>query len=501
MSSLPPNPATEPGAQPRSDLIARRIATGFGLIAMIAVAMCAMLFGVISHVAGLVSDMRSKELAINESHALATAVREQYTHQAHTLIEGNASHMPHYQAWVERVEQTVTKLRPIVPRSEVVRLSRVQQASERLDQLFRQQMIPAAERGDRETVARVHHEADHLSQSAAREADAIVNAVQSHMVHDHVSATYATRVGFAMSALCVLAIVSLSSWFTLRLRHAVLRPLAVIAQSARRIGRGDLSVRLGAIGEGELRAVAEAFDRMVEEVKERERRLLEAERMAAIGQLAAGVAHEINNPIGIIRGYLKTMTVDSPPDVLRDELRILDDEAAACQRIAEDLLTYARSPDLRANPLDVDALMREAVRRFEETQRTVAGRFVVRAEPGTIVADGGRLRQVVLNLLRNAVQASPSGATIDVTGASRPDGGYEIAVADTGPGVDPKDRTMVFEPFFSKRADGSGLGLAVCQGIVRAHGGVISVAERPGGGAVFCVRLPAAARPPSETTT
>ncbi len=494
MPSTPPDTRTAPVTSPRSDLIARRIAAGFGLVTVVAVVMCAMLFSVITHVSGLVLDMRGKEFAINESHALATAVREQYAHQAHTLIEGTASHMAHYQAWVDRVQATVAKLRPIVPASEVVRLSRVRSASEHLDELFRTQMIPAAERGDRQTVARLHHEADHLSQSAADEADAIVREVEMHMVHDHVSATASTRDGIVMSALCVLLILTLSIWFTWRLRQAVLKPLAVVAQSARRIGGGDFSVRVGAIGEGELRAVAEAFDRMVDEIQARERRLLETERMAAIGQLAAGVAHEINNPIGIIRGYLKTMTVDSPPEVLRDELRILDEEAAACQRIAEDLLTYARAPELRALPVAMDDLIRESVRRLEDAQHAAAGRIAVRAEPGTILADGGRLRQVVLNLLRNALQASPSSASVTVDGKAQGDGGYEITVTDRGQGVDPKDRALVFEPFFSKRADGSGLGLAVCQGIVRAHGGSIAVESRVGGGAVFRVKLPAVAR-------
>jgi signal transduction histidine kinase len=287
----------------------------------------------------------------------------------------------------------------------------------------------------------------------------------------------------------VLLVLALSVGYTIRIRQAVLKPLAVIADSARRFGGGDFSVRVGAIGEGELRAVAEAFDRMVEELQAHERRALETERMAAIGQLAAGIAHEINNPIGIIRGYLKTMSADSPRGQLSEELRILDEEAAACQRIADDLLAYARPPELQASATWMDELIVEVARRVEETDQPHRHHLTVRTQRYEIVVDAGRLRQVLLNLLRNAAHVSPFEASIEIEG--RLDGdSYEISVADRGPGVDPQSRTRIFEPFFSKRAGGVGLGLAVCQGIVRAHGGTIAVDDREGGGATFRVRIP-----------
>jgi two-component system, NtrC family, sensor kinase len=498
MDSAPPPPATETAPARDGGRIGRQIALGFGLIAAISIAMCAMLFGIIAEVSGLVAHMRAHESAINNGHALATAVREQYAHQAHTLIEGDDSHLGHYDRWVERVRGIAATLEGVVPNAERSRLDGVLTLSQQLDELFRSQMLPALKEGDRDALARVHREADQIAQAAARDADAVARAIELGMVHAHVSATRSTQLGFAMSALCVLLIVGISVGYTIHLRRAVLKPLAAIADSARRFGGGDFSVRAGAIGQGELRAVASAFDRMLDEISAREQRSLSAERMAAIGQLAAGVAHEINNPIGIIRGYLKTMTPDSAPDVLCEELRILDEEAAACQRITEDLLAYAKTPDLRIESVAVDELIREAVRRFEEAQPKARGRIVVRVEPSTVEADPGRIRQVVLNLLRNAIQASPPDARVEIMGIPPLIGDrYEIVVADRGPGVKPEDQPRIFEPFFSKRGDGSGLGLAVCQGIVRAHGGTIAVETRPGGGASFRVCLPGRQRPPA----
>jgi two-component system NtrC family sensor kinase len=490
MSLQPTCPGEEASASPRVGLLARRIAVWFGWVAAVAICTCALLFAVIVDVSGLVTEMRGKELAINESNALATAVREQYTHQAHTLIEGTTSHLEHYQESVDQVARSVAKLRPIVATEDHARLDSLLKTSRQLDTLFRTKLIAAAERGDHALVVRLHHDADTLSQRASVEADAIAASVEAHMVRSHVSATHSTRLGLAVSVLGITLIMALAAGFTGQIRRKVLKPLSVLAQSARRLGTGDFSVRAGVAGEGELREVADAFDRMVQEIRARESRLVEAERMVAIGQLAAGVAHEINNPIGIIRGYLKTMSVDSPPEVLGEELRILDEEAAACQRIAEDLLSYARPLQLRRAAVAMDVLLAELVRRMEETEPSLIGRVHVTAQPSMIAVDEGRVRQLLMNLVRNAIQASPSAEPIDVEGRSALDGSYTVCIADRGPGVSAPDRARIFEPFFSKRAGGSGLGLAVCQGIARAHGGTIGVEDRQGGGALFRVRLP-----------
>jgi signal transduction histidine kinase len=214
--------------------------------------------------------------------------------------------------------------------------------------------------------------------------------------------------------------------------------------------------------------------------------------MAAIGQLAAGVAHEVNNPIQVIRGYLKTMGPDTPPDVLGEELKILDEEAAACQRIAEDLVAFARVPELRRDYTDMERLLRESARRFGETDEGAKQRIDLTVEPGHALADGGRLRQVVRNLLLNASSFSASDQPIEVVGRPWGTSGYEIAVSDRGPGITAEDQAKIFEPFFTKRAGGSGLGLSVCMGIARAHGGTIEVENNPDGGATFRVRIPGA---------
>jgi signal transduction histidine kinase len=490
MSEMLEGENREPAAarpRPRR-VIAGRLAVSFGLVSVVTVAMYGMLLSLVGQVSGLVLEMRGDENAIKGSLNLATAVREQTMHQAHWLIERGDEHLDHYDQWRERVDQDIQTLRPLLPEVERHRLDQIAADSRALDEVFRSTIRPAAASGDWGAIAAGHRRARHISQRAAAQADAIATVVEQEMASAHVSAIRATRIGLIAGALCVLLVLSLSFAFTIRLRRAVLKPLEILSGAARRFGSGAFDSRVGNVGEGEFRALSEAFDRMAEELEEREGRLVESERMAAIGQLAAGVAHEINNPIGIIRGYLKTMGPDSPPQTLREELQILDDEAVACQRIAEDLVAYARAPELRRSSIAMDQLLRETVRRFQEASDDARLGVALDVAPGQAYADGGRLRQVFLNLMLNA--ASADDGPIDVSGAPAEDGTYVVLVSDRGPGISPEDRSKIFEPFFTKRPGGSGLGLAVCQGIVRAHGGSIAAEDRDGGGTTLRVKIP-----------
>lgn len=490
--SLTPTAARHP---PR--LIAREMAAGFGVVSLVAVAMCGFLLVLINQVSGLVMGMQAQEIAIRQGVELATAVREQTIHIAHALIEGDHANLNHYAEWRQRVRKGIERLSPHVPREERWRIAALKQKTEELASRFSSSTLSAVECGDGAGVILEHRAIASLAEEASAQADALARAVESRMTHAHVLATRATRLGLVGGGIGALIVVALSIGFTLRLGRSVFRPLTLLTGAAHRFGAGDFNARVGVVGRGELHALSQAFDRMAEELAERQRRLIHTERMAAIGHLAAGVAHELNNPIGIIRGYLKTMGAKDDPETLEEELQILDEEAAHCQRIAEDLLAYARPLELRLERIQTKPFLLETLKRFQESPSAREARLDVDAENVEISADPTRLRQVVLNLVLNAVQVSPEGARVIVAGRSSDDQ-YEIDVIDHGPGVPVEDHGRIFEPFYSKRKGGSGLGLSVCQGIVLAHGGTVTVHSREGAGAVFRVRLPVT--PPSLTT-
>ncbi|MGB1013675.1 MAG: ATP-binding protein [Nannocystaceae bacterium] len=473
----------------RPRLLARQMAFAFSAVSILAAAMCGVLLVIISNVSGLVAGMRHDEVSIRQGLELATTVRELSRDISTAVIEGREVDLGRYEQRRNQLRTHIQELSARIPEREHWHLQALGENTQRMHDLLLGSALPAMRSGKSDEVRQVHRQLASLGDEAATHADALANTTASQMAHAHVMATDATRLGLIGGGVFVFLVISLSIWFTVRLRAAVLKPLVALTHAARDFGNGNFDRRVGQVGQGEFAELSDAFDHMAEELAHREARLVHNGRMAAIGQLAAGIAHELNNPIGIIRGYLKTMSPDGPTETLREELAILDEEAAHCQRIAEDLLSYARTEELAVASVDIAAIIRQTVLRFRES--SVAGGQVVRVEAAAthVWGDSARLRQVLLNLLNNAAQASPEHGEIVVRGQVCGEE-YEISVADSGPGVAPADRVRIFEPFFTKRPGGSGLGLAVCLGIIQAHHGAIEVVEGPCGGATFRMYLP-----------
>jgi two-component system NtrC family sensor kinase len=470
--------------------IGRKLALSFTLVSVLAAMQCVIHVLLISHVAGAVAEMRGHEGLIREGLDLATAVREQYIHAAHNIAQGDRSHLEHYGKWVERIAAGTERLSKRVTPSERAELVRIAAASRQFDGIFREQVLPALDRGDTATVRRVHAQSETILGRAAHMADRLARGFERRMSHAHVSTTRVTHLGATLAVLGILLIVTVAVIATRQIRRAVIEPLGRLTQAAVEIGKGRFELSVGPVGDGEFRELAQAFERTAAELHKREAQLVQSERMAAIGQLAAGIAHEINNPIGIIRGYLRTMLPEAQSEALKEELRILDEEAAACQRIAEDLLAYARTPELTKERVLIDQLLEDAASRFGSTSiQASMTRVRVEAEPASMLVDAVRLRQVIHNLARNAIDAgSPE---VDILGRRLGDSGYVILVSDRGRGIPADASARIFEPFFSTRRAGTGLGLAVCSGIVRAHGGSIGANAREGGGTEIVVTLPA----------
>ncbi len=467
--------------------IARQLALGYVGVSLVSLLMCAALLLVIRDVSGLIAGMRQSEATVQGGLELSAAMRELNIHIAHSLIEGDESHLAHYREWRAVVHERLDQLERELPPSGRASVTKLRAEEQQLHETFVSSALPAAESGDTMGYRLAHRKLERLGRDLAKGADELATASNSRMAHSHVRATTATNIGLFAGGACALIVVALSIVFTVRLRREVLGPLVDLTSAADHVARGDFDVRVGSAGKGELGVLSRALDRMASELKQREVRLIHQERMAVLGQIAAGVAHELNNPIGIIRGYLKTMLDEAEDTALREELEILDEEARQCQRIAEDLLSYARAPTPAKRRIDVPTFIAGVTERFRD--RVGEREIALQVQPGVVCGDPDRLRQVVFNLLQNAVDCSAEGTQIHVRG--RPsDGGYVVEVEDEGSGVAPADKLRIFEPFFSNRPGGTGLGLAVCAGIVRAHGGSIEVLSGEAGGALFRLSLP-----------
>ena len=230
-----------------------------------------------------------------------------------------------------------------------------------------------------------------------------------------------------------------------------------------------------------------------------ERSARQAEKLAALGTLAAGLAHELNNPIGIISSRIEIMLLEAeahglPPGVA-DDLRVLHRHAQRVGKIAQGLLSFARQSSGQRGAVDLNHLVAETVLLVEKqlARDGIAVKTTLAPWLPTVGGDANALQQVVLNLVTNARDALGAGGQITIETSPVLDGSAaaRLTVCDTGPGIAPETLPRIFDPFFTTKSEGTGLGLSISYGIVREHQGTIDVESRPGEGTTFILTFPA----------
>ena len=228
---------------------------------------------------------------------------------------------------------------------------------------------------------------------------------------------------------------------------------------------------------------------MARDLAARERALMEAEKRASLGLLAAGIAHQINNPIGVILGYARLLEEGRVSDPAA-ALRILHDEAGEAKRIVETLLALARPGRVSVEEVPVAGLLAETLGHVSRYHRDARGEVRTECPPDLVVrTDPKKLQQVLTNLIINGLEAMPSGGDVTVS-AQRRGASVVVEVADEGPGLSKEDMERLFDPYFTTKKGGTGLGLAITQEIVRALGGSVEARAREPRGCVFSVVLP-----------
>ncbi len=286
-----------------------------------------------------------------------------------------------------------------------------------------------------------------------------------------------------------------------------LRPVRTLIEGVSRIRQGDYEAKIGVEGEDEIAVLAREFDAMARALKEREaqlqqkqQELIRAERLAAVGRVSAQVAHEIRNPLSSIGLNVEMLqdqlgTFETPADAkeARDLLASVMREVDRLTEITEDYLRLARVPTPAKRPEDLKKIIEEVLGFAREELERAGVKIVAELPEGglPVSADEGQLRQVFLNLIRNAREAMATGGTLKVRAGSS-GALLDVRVSDTGSGIPPEVREKLFEPFFTTKPGGTGLGLSLSRQIVEAHGGRIDVDSAPNGGTTFLLEFPRA---------
>ena len=346
------------------------------------------------------------------------------------------------------------------------------------------------------------------------------------------------RGALTISALVAADVLVLTAFGAYQIHRLLVRPLRETAAAAEAIAAGDLRRRIAPHESRELNQLAESVNRMTERLLEEQAHLVRAEKLASVGRLAAGIAHEIGNPLGALNGYTHILRGRVAGDALALEaVTGFDRETTRIDRIVRGLLDYARPRNPTPLPIDVNESLRHVVDLLnaQGVLRRVSLRLELANESPRVYGERHDLEQVFVNLLLNAAHAvEPTGSvTIRTTCTSRatleaglvragdapgtttphlpsprvrrylgsdnrPDNVVKIIVADSGPGVPPEDSEKIFDPFYTTRepGKGTGLGLAIVLRIVENFQGIVWVQPAREGGAAFHLLFPLAPETP-----
>lgn len=359
-----------------------------------------------------------------------------------------------------------------------------------------QRLFSALSAGETDSAERARTEIVKREAEGAQRLRALKAKVEERM--EQLTALAKTRERRSMQYLVALVAltlgVGLGMFFYAR---RVLAPLTKVTERVRAVGQGDLTPREIVATKDEIGELAASFEAMVAAIQRARSELVQAERLATIGKMAAHITHEIRNPLSSIGLNVELLEEEVATHGDKESAALvtaIKGEVDRLSRIAEQYLSVARRPRPRFEREHLDDLVRELVAFVEPELRRANVRAHVEADDALpeVELDDSQIRQALLNLVRNAREAMPEGGDLRVSVRAIEPAAVEIVIEDTGVGIPEDVIGSVFDPFFTTKARGTGLGLAVTREIIEAHGGHISCERRAEGGTRFRIWLPRA---------
>jgi len=302
-----------------------------------------------------------------------------------------------------------------------------------------------------------------------------------------------------MGLFAISAIVALSGLIWILVQRLVGRPVGKLVEATNMVAAGNMDYKIKISQNGELAHLAQSFNDMTQKLAEAQRQLYQSDKLASLGRLAAGVAHEINNPLTGVLTYssflLKRLEQDGE---MKEDLEVIVRETKRCREIVKGLLDFARQVPTRKTRISINDVVSQTIGILKNqlSLRNIDVRKHFDSNLPQINVDPNQMQQVFMNLLVNAIDAigKEGGGTITIaTSREEVDGNEHVRIdlTDSGCGIDKENLTKIFEPFYSTKGQkGTGLGLAMVWGIIDKHNGKIDVESEPGSGTTFTIHLP-----------
>jgi signal transduction histidine kinase len=271
-----------------------------------------------------------------------------------------------------------------------------------------------------------------------------------------------------------------------------LRPLGALVKGVRQVEQGRFDQKVIVRSKDEFSELADIFNAMIDKLRDAQIELVRKEKLAVLGQVAGSVGHELRNPLGVISNavyFLQTVLSDAD-ETTREYLNIIKDEIAVSDRIVSDLLDSVRSKPPHPAAVGVREVIERTVHQLTIPDSVSVRLDIPEALPDLLV-DAMQINQVFRNLISNGVEAMPEGGVLEIHAVeNRPEGTITVSVRDSGSGMTPEQQARLFEPLFTTKARGIGLGLVVVKNLTEANGGTVNVESEVGKGTVFTVTLP-----------